>query len=104
MAHHVSTQREELAQLASVHATIHGRVQGVSFRVFVWEHATRLRLTGYVRNLSQGATVEVLAEGPRASLEELLRALEAGPPRSRVERVDRAWSPYQGRFRRFEIH
>lgn len=90
--------------LASFQAVVRGRVQGVSFRAFVWRQARRLGLTGYVRNMSESTTVEVVAEGARASLEELLRALEVGPPRSRVERVERGWFEYRGAFRRFEIH
>ena len=36
---------------ASLHAVIHGQVQGVSFRAFVVERANELGLTGEVRNL-----------------------------------------------------
>ncbi|MFW6151182.1 MAG: acylphosphatase, partial [Chloroflexota bacterium] len=44
-------------------ATVHGRVQGVFFRDFVRTTATKLGLSGYVRNLPTG-DVEVRAEGP----------------------------------------
>lgn len=61
-------------------ALVQGRVQGVFFRDFTRRHARRLGLVGRVRNLSGGSTVEVVAEGPRAALEELLTRLREGPP------------------------
>ena len=45
-----------------LHAVVHGRVQGVSFRYFVMECARRLDLFGWVRNRYDG-TVEVMVEG-----------------------------------------
>ncbi len=83
-------------------ARVHGRVQGVGFRYFVLEEASRLRLQGWVANDSGGA-VSVLAEGPRAALEGLLAALLEGPPAARVERVDRTWSSARGEFERFGV-
>jgi acylphosphatase len=84
-------------------ATIHGRVQGVGFRFFVEDHARALRLTGYTRNLPDGRRVEVVAEGRRAALEQLVTALRQGPPGSYVERVDTSWEPATGEFRDFGI-
>ena len=91
-----------MAELASFEATVYGRVQGVFFRAFVQEHAERLGLTGYVRNL-WGEGVEVRAEGGRARLEELLQHLRVGPRGARVERVEVGWVKYTGDFRAFEI-
>ena len=51
--------------------------------------ALRLRLTGYARNLADG-TVEVLACGDAAALDELQRWLRIGPPAARVENVARS--------------
>ena len=81
---------------------VHGRVQGVNFRYFVLRQARALDLTGYVRNLGNGRTVEVRAEGERARLEELLNQLNIGPSRARVETVDAVWSDYTGKFPSFE--
>ena len=58
-----------MADLASVKALVYGRVQGIGFRFFTRERAKRLELTGYVRNLLNGGTVEVAAEGEKDSLE-----------------------------------
>lgn len=84
-------------------AVVHGRVQGVMFRDFVRRHARVLGLEGYAKNLSDGTSVEVKAEGPKPALEELLKKLGEGPPRSRVERVDVAWHKPSGDFRDFQI-
>jgi acylphosphatase len=41
----------------------------VFFRRFVQQHAQGLGLRGWVRNLSDGASVEVVVEGPPDQLE-----------------------------------
>ncbi len=92
-----------MAELAAFSATVHGRVQGVNFRYFVERYADALGLKGYVKNLSDGMTVEVCAEGEKGKLDELLDLLNSGPPRARVDRVDAAWSEYSGRFNRFGV-
>ena len=46
---------------------VHGAVQGVGFRPFVYRLATDLGLDGWVRNVPQGVLIEV--EGRRADLE-----------------------------------
>jgi acylphosphatase len=85
----------------ALHAFVHGRVQGVGFRAFVMYRARDLGLVGYARNLSDGVSVEVRAEGPRADLEQLLVSLRAGPPSSYVERVDASWWPPTGTYAEF---
>ena len=81
----------EAAERASLRALVRGRVQGVNFRQFVHTRATFLRLTGYVSNLDDGQTVEVVAEGRRADLEQLIEYLREGPRSARVDSVDVAW-------------
>lgn len=66
-----------------------GRVQGVGFRWFVRREARALDLAGRARNLPDGS-VEVVAEGPAATLADLAAALERGPVGARVERVSAA--------------
>lgn len=85
-----------------LHATVHGRVQGVGFRFFVVEQASALGVTGWVRNRREG-TVEVMAEGPRPALEQLLAALHRGPTSAWVQQVDAEWLPATGEFRRFRV-
>ena len=89
--------------LASVHAVVYGRVQGVFFRAFVSREATRVGLTGYVRNLPDGQAVEVRAEGERKRLEELIDCLRVGPAAARVDKVVTVWSEYTGSYSRFSI-
>jgi len=91
-----------MADLALLQATIYGRVQGVFFRAFVAEHAEKLGLSGYVRNLPWGG-VEVVAEGEREKLEKLIGYLKVGPPGARVERVETSWSEYRGDYTGFRI-
>lgn len=68
------------------HWFVTGRVQGVSFRAFTYESATDLKLTGWVRNLTDGR-VEIVAEGPEKALTQLLAKVEKGPTAARVESV-----------------
>jgi acylphosphatase len=63
--------------------------------MFAAREGRRLGLSGSVRNRADG-TVEVLAEGDRVDLEELLGALRRGPGEAEVERVEAIWSPAQG--------
>jgi acylphosphatase len=74
----------------TLHAIVHGRVQGVFFRASTQDEAVRLGLCGWARNLPDG-TVEVLAAGPAEGLHELLVWLHQGPATARVDRVDVAW-------------
>ena len=92
-----------MSELAAILSTVYGRVQGVYFRAFVEDHALLLKLTGYVKNLSDRGRLEVYAEGEKANLEQLLVELNTGPPRAKVERVDVEWLPYSGHFNRFEV-
>jgi acylphosphatase len=92
-----------MTDLASVQVVVHGIVQGVFFRAFVQRLATRLGLTGYVRNLPGGEAVEVHAEGERKQLEELIGYLKIGPPEAKVEKVATSWAEYTGSYSGFGI-
>jgi acylphosphatase len=76
-------------------AWVRGRVQGVGFRWWTRATALELGLAGWALNLDDGR-VEVVAEGPRATCEELLAALGAGGTPGRVELVTHRWSPARG--------
>jgi acylphosphatase len=69
-----------------VHLEIAGHVQGVGFRHFVRQHATRLGIAGWVRNLSSG-NLECTAAGAPTVLEEFLTLLREGPPGAVVKQV-----------------
>jgi acylphosphatase len=83
-------------------AIVYGRVQGVSFRFYTRDTATALGLTGWVANRYDGS-VEVVAEGPRAQLEQLLNFLYQGPPMARVDQVQFDYLPATREFKRFTI-
>jgi acylphosphatase len=65
--------------MPTIHLTISGRVQGVSYRAAARDTATRLRLTGWVRNTHDG-NVELTATGPEPALEQLIAWCRHGPP------------------------
>jgi acylphosphatase len=88
---------------AAVRAVARGRVQGVNFRDFVCRRALFLRLSGYVRNLEDGRSVEVVAEGQRVDLEQFLEYLREGPTRARVDAVEVEWGQATGAYRDFGI-
>lgn len=90
------------AQSSRLHAIVTGIVQGVNFRYYTRQQARRLLLTGWVRNRVDGS-VEVIAEGKREALEQLLDFLRTGPPSARVEGVEVTWSDAAGEFSTFEI-
>jgi acylphosphatase len=79
-----------------------GRVQGVFYRASAQQEAMRLGLVGEVRNLPDGS-VEVVAEGPRERIEDLVEWCKRGPPAAVVEHVGVRWSKAQGEFRTFMV-
>ena len=87
----------------SLRALVRGRVQGVGFRAFVVWRARELALDGFARNLSDGTTVEVIAEGPRASLETLLASLREGPTMAYVKSVDVTWGCASSEYAGFGV-
>jgi acylphosphatase len=88
--------------LRQLHAVVHGRVQGVSFRYNAQHEAQRQGLVGWVRNLSDG-TVETLAVGPDDRLTAYASWLQMGPPGARVTKVDITWADTAESFMSFEI-
>ena len=70
-----------------LHCLINGRVQGVCFRAETEAQASRLGLTGWVRNLPDGR-VEVKAFGPQPALDELRTWLKKGPSMAHVLKLD----------------
>jgi acylphosphatase len=67
---------------------VRGRVQGVFFRASTSQEAARLGgLKGWVRNDTDGS-VEVLVEGPREKVDNLIKWLRQGPPLAKVAAVE----------------
>jgi acylphosphatase len=80
-----------------------GRVQGVGYRWWVVDSASRLGLVGWVRNTDDERSVELVAEGDPASLDALEAQLGHGPGAARVDRVEASRGPPSGGMTRFEI-
>ncbi|UCE97153.1 MAG: acylphosphatase [Dehalococcoidia bacterium] len=92
-----------MSNLFSLQAIVAGRVQGVFFRDFTYQIANKLGIVGYVRNLHDGRTVEVLAEGKKPELLVFLEALKNGPPRAKVENMEVTWSDFSGKYSYFFV-
>ena len=69
------------------HFLVKGHVQGIGYRWFVQRTASRLGMTGWVRNLPNG-DVETQAQGDEDSLERFLRPPGRCPP---IGFANRAW-------------
>ena len=84
-----------------LNAKFTGRVQGVGFRYTVEAHARFLHLKGWVRN-NGDRTVEIVAEGEREKLEDLLNRVkkEMG---FYISETKVNYGPATGQFSRFEI-
>jgi len=88
--------------MVRAHLIVRGRVQGVFFRHNTNREANRLGLTGWVRNLSSG-NVEVVAEGERSVVEELISWCHRGPAMARVDDVAVTWETYTGEISGFNV-
>jgi hydrogenase maturation protein HypF len=82
-----------------VHIT--GIVQGVGFRPFVYNLASRLDLKGWVRNTSAGVDIEV--DGEQDVLEAFVTSLrDEAPPLARIDELTASFGPENG-FQSFDI-
>lgn len=66
---------------------VSGRVQGVFFRDSTRQLATRLKLSGGVRNLADGR-VEVQVTGDETVVQELIKWLKIGPKFAKVSTIE----------------
>jgi len=87
---------------ASVHVIIHGRVQGVFFRLETQKAARQYGAVGWVRNLSDG-NVEAVMEGPEKAVESLLKWCRQGPRMARVDKVEVTRGDFTGEYDSFEV-
>jgi len=81
---------------------IDGIVQGVGYRWFAQQAAVDLGLTGWVRNRMNG-DVEVLVEGAKHNIDNLIIELKKGPRFSRVEYANVEWRTPTGKYANFTI-
>lgn len=91
-----------MTDLARLHAIVSGDVQGVNYRAATRRQAIGLGVAGWVCNLPDGS-VEVVAEGARPRVQQLLNWLHIGPPAARVHAVRATWHAATGEFTQFTV-
>lgn len=79
-----------------------GQVQGVNFRSSTKIEADALGLTGSVRNCPDNS-VEVVIEGPRTTVQQLIDWCRRGPAWARVDGLTIEWQAASGEFSAFNI-
>lgn len=85
---------------ACVRVRMEGRVQGVWFRAWTVQEATRRGLAGWVRNRRDGA-VEAVFAGAQTAVEDMIAACRRGPPAAEVTELTQTpepEAPVPGRF------
>lgn len=82
---------------------VHGLVQGVGFRPFVYRIAKKNELKGQVSNLSD-ASVEIIVEGEEKNIMNFLNDLKTKKPEiARIDRIEIIWENFIGTFEDFKI-
>ncbi|MBK6813045.1 MAG: acylphosphatase [Sandaracinaceae bacterium] len=79
-----------------------GRVQGVYFRALCASRSSSERLSGWVKNRSDGS-VELIVEGEEDAVKDFLQWAQTGPSTARVDKVETKWRSYTGEFSGFRI-
>lgn len=80
-------QNPDDGALRIIHASIHGRVQGVGYRAWVQRQAAAHSLRGWVRNRTDGS-VEAVFAGDPDSVAVIAEALLRGPHGSDVRGIN----------------
>lgn len=73
--------------MKTYHFIIKGEVQGVGYRITAYLNATRLGITGSVKNLSND-NVEVFAQGDEKVIDNFKKYLKIGSSMSYVSEID----------------
>lgn len=81
---------------------VKGMVQGVGFRYFVLNRATRLGVTGFAKNLFNG-NVEIVLQGDRSLINDLIDEVRIGPRFADVQDITVQWKQIENIYTRFEI-
>lgn len=72
--------------MKTVRVQITGKVQGVWYRAWTVDEATKRGLRGWVRNRRDGS-VEALFAGDDATVDDMVKACHEGPPLAEVDAV-----------------
>lgn len=85
-----------------LYVLISGKVQGVGFRNFTRSNARQIGVNGYAKNLANGK-VEVVAEGDKLHLNQLIDKIRQGPRASRVDDVKIEEREFNGEYKSFDV-
>lgn len=76
------------SKLLSVDYEVFGRVQGVCFRAYTQETATRNKLVGWVKNTRSGTVIGIV-QGPKGRVKEMKNWLKnTGSPSSKISNCE----------------
>ena len=85
----------------SVRLYISGIVQGVFYRAFIKEHAEKIGIKGFIRNLEDGR-VEVFIEGNPEEVKKMIELCKKGPKHSEIKNVEEKLEKFQD-FKNFKV-
>lgn len=88
--------------MKTIRINVSGRVQGVCFRAYTQKQATKLGVTGFVRNQQDGS-VEIIACADHEKLDNLIDWCHKGPISAKVSQVNVVDYPSTEDFTCFEI-
>jgi acylphosphatase len=91
-----------LSESVCIRVIVTGRVQGVWYRKFCFDHASKLNLEGWVKNMPD-SSVQLVAQGGRDKLDTFISRLNNGPPFSKVKNLDVIWLPADSNLELFKI-
>ena len=91
-----------MKEIVRAHLYVSGIVQGVFFRANAQDIARSLSLTGWVRNLHDHR-VEIITEGPKEKIEQLIQWCHKGPSGARVDGIEIEWDNATEEFKDFEV-
>jgi acylphosphatase len=91
-----------MEEIVRAHIWISGRVQGVFFRAQTDHVANCLGIKGLVRNLLDGR-VEVIAQGTKDKVDELIKWCKKGPPHAKVTQIKIHWEQPDNKLKEFKI-
>ena len=92
----------ERSEPARAHVWVTGRVQGVGFRFFVEDSAQIIGGSGWVRNVGYD-TVEAVAEGTQAQIDQFVQMMKRGPSSARVDECRVDVETPAGEFQDFQV-
>jgi acylphosphatase len=94
--------RKNTSSFVRAHVFYGGRVQGVGFRYTAERLALDLDLVGWVKNLPDGR-VEIVCEGPRSTVEALLKNIRDSLLAPYIKKADCKWEEPTREFKDFRV-